>query len=154
MCIRDRLKPLLTETSGQISPQPVYSESLAAAYRFGGQPSFALTLNNVRYVRADGDTILHIAGAPEPATPKPAEVENAATASGELPLLQAALARMLKDRPLPRAMPVAPSERNLLANAGVLTGPQTVENSSSLTQEQQGAIAATYRDAARLCLLY
>jgi len=142
------LKPLLTETSGQISPQPVYSESLAAAYRFGGQPTFALTLNDFRYLRSGTETPVRIGdnAAVSPAS----DGERTASAAGEMPPLRATLDRMLATRSFARAAPVAARERDPLARAGVLPGLQTIADTSALTNEQQDAIAAIHRDAARL----
>ena len=142
------LKPLLTETSGQISPQPIYSESLAAAYRFGGQPTFALTLNDLRYVRSGAETLVRVGA--DTAVSTVSDGERTATASGEMPPLRATLDRMLATRPFARAAPVAARDRDRLARAGVLPGLQTIADTSGLTHEQQDAIAATHRDAARL----
>jgi tetratricopeptide (TPR) repeat protein len=140
------LRPVLTDTSARIAPQPIYSESLAAAYRFGGQPTFALTLNDLRYVQ--GSESLVSIGAATPAHASSADADTSTT-TGELPPLRATLARMLGDRPLPRGVGVSPRDRNRLARAGVLPGLQTVA-AAPATDAAQDDVAASHRDAARL----
>jgi arylsulfatase A-like enzyme len=54
------LRPVLDEEDGQLGDRPLYAESLAARFRLGGHPSFALTLGDYRYVRGSRDELLDL----------------------------------------------------------------------------------------------
>jgi tetratricopeptide (TPR) repeat protein len=137
------LKPLLTDSDERIEPQPIYAESLAAAYRFGGFPVFALTLNDLRYIRGTEEAVLRITGSG-------ATAEPAADAAGELPPLSATLDRLLAARPVPRATRIRERDREPLALAGLLPGLLHFEPQSALSAEQQQALRSAHADAARL----
>ena len=137
------LKPLLTETNGQITSQPIYSEAVADAFRFGGNPLFAMTLNDFRYVRSGVESAVRIGG------PVPTHTEASEAAdSAEVPLLRASLDRLLSGHPVPRASVVAARDRVMLALEGALPGLQQIDAGSILTDPQQQAIAAAHREAA------
>src|SRR5262245_55782059 len=52
------LRALLDSERGTIPSRPIYSESFAAYYRFGGHPLFALTGDHYRFIRsADEDLV-------------------------------------------------------------------------------------------------
>ena len=137
------LKPLLTDSDGRIESQPIYAESLAAAYRFGGFPVFALTVNDLRYIRGTEEAVLRIMGAA-------ATAEPAADVAGELPPLRATLDRLLAARTAPRATRIRERDREALARAGLLHGPLQFEPQSALSAEQQQALRSAHGDAARL----
>jgi tetratricopeptide (TPR) repeat protein len=145
------LRPVLTEVSGRIPPQPIYSESLAAAYRFGGQPTFSLTLNDLRYVRSGPESLVRIdpvTAQAAPAASSPVDADTSTT-TGEMPPLRATLDRMLNGRTLPRAASVPPRDRDRLAHAGILSGLQTAADAPVLSASQE-EIAVSHRDAAQL----
>jgi tetratricopeptide (TPR) repeat protein/peptidoglycan hydrolase-like protein with peptidoglycan-binding domain len=137
------LKPLLTETDGRVEPQPIYSEALGDAFRFGGNPLFALTMNDLRYVRSSVESRVRIGGGGAPA-PDP----SAADASAEMPPLRATLDRLISGRRVPRASVVPARDRLRLALAGALTGLQQIDAESTLTEQEQQAIATAHREAA------
>jgi tetratricopeptide (TPR) repeat protein len=137
------LKPLLTETDGRVEPQPIYSEAVGDAFRFGGNPLFALTMSDLRYVRSRVESLVRIGGAGAPA-PDP----SAADASAEVPPLRATLDRLISGHPVPRASVVPARDRLRLALAGALTGLQQIDAESTLTEQEQQEIAAAHRDAA------
>lgn len=138
------LKPLLTETDGRVEPQPIYSEAVGDAFRFGGNPLFALTMNDLRYVRSSVESLVRIGGTGAPA-PDPSA---AGDASAEVPPLRATLDRMISGHPVPRASVVPARDRVRLALAGALTGLQQIDAASALTEQDQQAIAAAHREAA------
>ena len=137
------LKPLLTETDGQITSQPIYSEAVADAFRFGGNPLFAMTLNDFRYVRSGVESLVRIGG---PVT-APTEANETAD-SAEVPLLRASLDRLISGHPVPRASVVPARDRVMLALNGALPGLQQIDAGSALTEQQQQVIAAAHREAA------
>ena len=138
------LKPLLTETNGRVEPQPIYSEAVGDAFRFGGNPLFALTMNDLRYVRSSVESLVRIGGTGAPA-PDPSA---AGDASAEIPGLRATLDRLISGHQVPRASVVPARDRVQLALAGALTGLQQVDAQSTLTEQDQQTIAAAHRDAA------
>jgi len=140
------LKPLLTDTNGRITPQPIYSEAVADAFRFGGNPLFALTtLNGFHYVRSGVESFNRI-GAPAAAS----AVESTASAdtSAEVPPLRATLDRLISGHPVPRASAVPARDRVMLALAGALPGLQQIDVQSVLTAQEQQVIAVAHREAA------
>ena len=50
-CAADRCARVLDDDDAVLPEQPIYAESLAAYFRFGGTPLFALTGEHYRYVR-------------------------------------------------------------------------------------------------------
>jgi tetratricopeptide (TPR) repeat protein len=54
------LRPVLDDEDGVLGERPLYAESLAARFRLGGHPSFALTLGDYRYVRGSRDELLDL----------------------------------------------------------------------------------------------
>jgi arylsulfatase A-like enzyme len=52
------LRTVLDDGDTVMSPTPVYSESLAAHFRFGGEPVYALTGNHFRFVRGSGEDLI------------------------------------------------------------------------------------------------
>src|SRR5688572_16534486 len=139
------LKSLLTDANGRVTPQPIYSEAVADAFRFGGNPLFALTLNDFRYVRSGVESLVRI-GAPVAAAAP--EATASADTSAEVPPLRATLDRLISGHPVPRASVVPARDRVMLALAGALPGLQQIEAESVLTQQQQQVIAAAHREAA------
>jgi len=137
------LKPLLTETNGQITSQPIYSEAVADALRFGGNPLFAMTLNDFRYVRSGVESLVRI-GEPVTAATEASEVAD----SAEVPLLRASLDRLISGHPVSRAAVVPARDRVMLALTGTLPGLPQIDAGSALTEQQQSAIAAAHREAA------
>ena len=140
------LRPLLTDANGRVTPQPIYSEAVADAFRFGGNPLFAMTLNDFRYVRGGVESLVRI-GAPVAASAP--EATASADTSAEVPLLRAALDRLISGHPVPRASVVPARDRVMLALAGALPGLQQIDVESALTEQQQQVIAAAHREAAR-----
>src|SRR6185436_17434957 len=52
------LRPVLDDSDETVPVRPLYAESLAASYRFGGRPSYALTTDGARLVRDGADRLV------------------------------------------------------------------------------------------------
>ena len=114
------LKPLLTDEDGRITMEPIYAESLAAYYRFGGHPLFALTVNGVRYVQGPTESLVRLDA---PAGPETLEADEAeGSEEPEIEQLRATLDRLLgQDVPRPAAV-IPAADVEPLAGLGYLQG--------------------------------
>ena len=93
------LKPLLTDEDGRIVAQSIYAESLAAYLRFGGHPTFALTVNDSRYIRGVSEEIVQIEPAPPARTCRPSPAKTGrASSCGSRPAPSAAGSSMARSR--------------------------------------------------------
>jgi tetratricopeptide (TPR) repeat protein len=121
------LKPLLTDDNGRIAPQPIYAESLAAFYRFGGAPLFALTMNDVRYVQGSTESLVRLDAGTDPDAPADGGAGEGRAGTGIEPL-RATLDRLIaQDVPAPAA-PIAAADIERVARAGYLQGlPASLE---------------------------
>jgi tetratricopeptide (TPR) repeat protein len=54
------LRTILDDSDSVLPPSPIYSESLAAFFRFGGEPVYALTGTHFRFVRGAGEDLIPI----------------------------------------------------------------------------------------------
>jgi len=131
------LRTLIDSGTG-LAAQPIYSESLAGYYRYGGTPLYALTDAKHRYLRAGDDQLfaLNDGDAPADAAAEP---------------LRIALDRLLaRARPAAPA-PIPPADEERLALAGYLPGlpPARVED-LTLDPADQEAVADAHRAAAVL----
>jgi predicted Zn-dependent protease len=136
------LRPVLDDSDETVPVRPLYAESLAASYRFGGRPTYALTTDGARLVRDGGDQLLPLDGADLP-NPTPV-VQNAAALSAELD-------RLLGDRvPAPSAA-LSPLDAELFAQLGILMAasdlPETV---ATALPADQAALLEGHRRAAVL----
>jgi tetratricopeptide (TPR) repeat protein len=52
------LRAVLDDSDAVMPASPIYSESLAAYFRFGGEPVYALTGNHFRFVRGTGEDLI------------------------------------------------------------------------------------------------
>ena len=121
-----------------LSPQPIYSESLAGYYRFGGTPLYALTNDKYRYLRASDDQMLSFDGGDAPA-------ENVTEP------LRVALDRVVGNARPPVPAPIAATDEERLALAGYLAGlPPARVDDLTLDSVEQEAVADAHRAAAVL----
>lgn len=136
------LRPVLDDSDETVPIRPIYSESLAAHYRFGGRPSYALTSDGARLLRDDADTLVTLSTAE---LPNPAPVVHDAAALG------AQLDRLLTGTTLAAAQPLTAGDAELFARAGVLTAPDALPDAGpqALPQDQTALLAA-HGSAARL----
>jgi len=121
-----------------LAAQPIYSESLAGYYRFGGTPLYALTTDKYRYLRAGDDQMLALDGGDAPS-------DHAAEP------LRAALDRVLGSARPPAPASIAPADEERLAQAGYLPGlPPARADDVTLDSVEQEAVADAHRAAAVL----
>jgi len=52
------LRAVLDDSDAVVRPSPIYSESLAAYFRFGGEPMYSLTGEHFRFVRGTGEDLV------------------------------------------------------------------------------------------------
>lgn len=138
------LRPLLDASDAVIPPQPIYSESLEAAWRFGGAPLYAVTLDGYRLTEGPGEeiSIAWVGDTPEPAEPGDAKrVER----------LQGALNQLLAKQVLRAESPVPATEVATYAAAGYLAGTRTIPALSPLAgATDQASMATAHRAIVKL----
>jgi tetratricopeptide (TPR) repeat protein len=131
------LRPVLDDDES-MPALPIYSESLAAYYRFGGMPLYAITGEHSRLVRGASDRFVAIAS--------PAGSSKAADQAS----LSAVLDRLLGSRPIDAPSPIPAAEQDRYARAGYLLGMAPAAVEPALDPVTQQAVSAAHRAAARL----
>ena len=101
------LRAVLDDESGRIPSRPIYAESFAAYYRFGGHPLFALTGEHYRFVRGADEDLVPLA---------PAGGETGGGESTEAGRLRTELDELLASGTItpPTAVPAVDEERYAL----------------------------------------
>lgn len=136
------LRAVLAEQEGVLGEQPVYSESLAAAYRFGGHPLFALTSAELRYVRGGTEDFVSLV---------PRQDGAGSGESTDAGRLRRELDRLLASARVPRPDPIAASDEERFALAGYLAAPRLPPATEPpLRVTYQTALAEEHRAAALL----
>ncbi len=135
------LRPVLDAPAAEIDDDPIYSESLAAASRFGGHPLLALTNSGYRYVRGGGDSLVALLPRVDGTT------GGESTAAG---LLRRELDRLLADAPPGLPEPVAASEEERFALLGHLGAPRMAVGEPPFSGAMQPALIVEHRAAALL----
>jgi tetratricopeptide (TPR) repeat protein len=122
----------------------IYSESLDAHFRFGGQPVFGLSTGNYRYVRGHGEAIVAVEGTVH-GTPTP-DLE-----SPEGSNLRTELERLLRDRAIDMPVPVTAAEAERFAALGHLPGARlAIDQTAALNERQEAELIKEHQSAARL----
>jgi tetratricopeptide (TPR) repeat protein len=135
------LRPVLDGDDVTLTPQAIYAESLAAAWRFGGVPLYSLTQDGYRLTRAATDSIFRI---DQDAPIDPAE-------QSRLERLATALDRLLANREITPPEPIAAADQAPLGATGYLQGLRILQPPAMpLEQEQQALVAEKHAAAARL----
>jgi tetratricopeptide (TPR) repeat protein len=109
------LRAILDDDETSVAEQPLYAESLAARYRFGGHPVYALTTAAHRYVRGVQEELIPLV----PPTADTAGGESSATGR-----LRGALDRLIATGPEHAPAPIPASEEERYASFGYLTTPR------------------------------
>jgi arylsulfatase A-like enzyme len=137
------LRPVLDdgEGDGPLERERIYSESLAAAYRFGGHPLFALTDAGYRYIRGEGEDLVSLV---------PRAPDTSAGESAEAGLLRGELDRLLASSTLQRPHPIAPGDEERYALFGYLATPRLTSVEPSFSGAEQPALVEEHRAAALL----
>ena len=135
------LRPVLDDADAELDEQPVYSESLAASYRFGGHPLFALTTAGFRYIRGATEDLVSL-------RPRPAG--TAAGEATEAGLLRRELDRLLASAVVHRPEPIAASDEERYALFGYLATPRLIDAAPTFGAAEQPALVEEHRAAALL----
>ena len=136
------LRAVLDDGETGVPAQPVYSESLAAWYRFGGDPIRAVTSTAYRYVDGVEDELI-------PLLPSPADAGGGESA--ETGRLRRELDRLIAAAEEHRPAPIAASDEERYAAFGHLTTPRlTPTGDPGLSASEQAALADEHRAAALL----
>src|SRR5688500_10452426 len=136
------LRAVLDDDEASIAEQPVYAESLAARYRFGGHPVYALTTAAYRYVRGVEEELIPLL------PPSAATAGGESTATGRL---RGELDRLIASAPEHASTPIAASEEERYASFGYLTTPRLGPAPDlSLNATEQARVADEHRAAALL----
>lgn len=136
------LRAVLDKEGGPVPAAPVYSESLSAYFRFGGQPQFAVTTDGYRYYRGADEQVMALDGAS--LDPRPAVEPDAAP-------LRGVLDRIIADRSIDAPGPVTAADEDRLALTGYLpTLRSETAGDAVLDAAQQAGVAQAHRAAAQL----
>jgi tetratricopeptide (TPR) repeat protein len=137
------LRPVLDDAGGTVLPRPFYAESMAAYYRLGAAPSFALTTETRRLLRDATDTIV----------PMPAIEDGTAPTKNAVPdtvPLGAVLDELVAGTMPARPEPLSVSVENRLAAAGFLSGPEPRPEGAPLRVVTDATVFDAHARAARL----
>ena len=136
------LRAVLDDADATVDDQPIYSESLAASYRFGGHPLYALTSGEYRYVRGAEETLVSLV----PRSDGTATGESAAAGR-----LRGELDRLLASAVTHRPEPLAASDEERFALFGYLGAPRLAAvDPPPFAGAAQPALIAEHRAAALL----
>src|SRR5688572_2903521 len=135
------LRPVLDDDTALIDERPIYSESLAASYRFGGHPLFAMTSAGYRYIRGATEDLVSLV---------PRAADTSAGESGEAGTLRRALDRLLASQMPHRPQPLAPGDEERYAMLGYLAAPRLSGLEPPFDGARQPALVEEHRAAALL----
>jgi tetratricopeptide (TPR) repeat protein len=136
------LRGVLDDGEAVLDAQPIYAESFAAYFRFGGTPMFALTGDHYRYLRGRGEELVALA--------RPAD-EVAGGESTEAGRLRTALDRMLASNTVTAPAPIPPADEDRYALLGYLSAfPHAASVETTLDAGTQKATVDAHRAAAIL----
>jgi tetratricopeptide (TPR) repeat protein len=137
------LRPVLDDDEAVLAAQPIYAESYAAYFRFGGTPIFALTGDHYRYVRGVDEELVPIA--------PPVDEAAAGGESTEAGRLRSTLDQMLASNTLTAPAPLPPADEERYALLGYLSGfPHAASVETKLDATVQKATVDAHRAAAIL----
>ena len=131
------LRPVLDGDEGALDDRPIYAETLAALFRFGGPGKFLLATQTHRYLRINDEAAL----------------DGGASGTGQEPEaveLRHALDRLLQDQPLLAPTAIDPADEDAFAALGYLGGPLFGAAAEPLDPDQEAWLLGTHRAAAVL----
>ena len=133
------LRAVLDDTDAVLPASPIYSESLAAYFRFGGDPVYALTGEHFRFVRGTGEDLVPLESG-----------EEAVGEANEAAHLRSDLEGLVGTAMIPVPAPLEAREEDRYALLGYLgnSGPAAVE--VALDASSQRTIVEGHRAAAIL----
>jgi tetratricopeptide (TPR) repeat protein len=139
------LRGVLDGEEDAVIDQPIYSESLAARFRLGDQPLFAITTRAFRFVRGAGEQLVELSPAPE--DPPPTELDRE-RARLDFERFAEAMAT-----PVPYEIPAADEDRYAALGylpGGLVTGAMPPAELQSRPLAELEALVQSHRAAARL----
>jgi tetratricopeptide (TPR) repeat protein len=137
------LRGVLEGDAADVPDRPIYAESLAEHFRFGGAAKFAIATSDHRYVRGGREELIDLERG-DVTTPSPAE-------NLEVDRLRAELDQMLKGRPVEPPGEIASADEDQYAALGYLgTVPSVAAESLPIDPEEEARILETHREAAML----
>ena len=133
------LRAVLDDTDAVLPASPIYAESLAAYFRFGGDPVYALTGEHFRFVRGTGEDLVPLESG-----------EEAVGEANEAARLRSDLEGLVGTSMIPAPAPLEAREEDRYALLGYLgnSGPAAVE--VALDASSQRTIVEGHRAAAIL----
>ena len=155
------LRSILSDEDGRIAPQPIYSESLAGHFRFGGSPLYALTVNDSRYIRGATEELVRLERPGAAAGPTPSEATAVDVSEGtqesiaadDIEPLRATLDRFISTRPIEPPAAETDADHDRLGLAGYLSGIPSIAGAGEeglIDRLQQQQIASVHYTAARM----
>jgi tetratricopeptide (TPR) repeat protein len=136
------LRAALGGDESSIADQPIYAESLAGRFRFGGPGQFALANDAYRYVRNGDNEVIETDGA-RITPPLPEEADTTR--------LRDALDRLLDGKPVGQPTEIAAADEDHYATLGYLGGALIADaESAPIAPSEEAFVAETHRAAARL----
>jgi arylsulfatase A-like enzyme len=134
------LRSVLDDADAVIPPATIYSEALAAYFRFGGEPVYALTGEHFRFVRGAGEDLVPLETGEEPV----GEANEAARLRSELDALVGTTA-------IPAPAPIPAHEEDRYALLGYLSNSGLTSAADiALDGDTQRALVQEHRAAAAL----
>ena len=135
------LRPILDDKDGTITDQPIYAESLEAAFRFGGEPVVAITSGGYRFQRGPGEDLGAIDRRDRPPDSAPPSMER----------MRAVLDRLLQGKTIPIPADIPAADEAAYAAVGYLPGLRTLQPfPAPADAAAQSALMDAHRAAVRL----
>jgi len=133
------LRTVLDDGDAVTPASPIYAESLAAYFRFGGEPVYALTGDHFRFVRGAGEDLVPLESG-----------EEAVGEANEAARLRSDLDSLLGTEAIPTPAPLGAREEDRYALLGYLgsSGPAAVD--VALDASTQRTVVEEHRAAAVL----
>ena len=139
------LRAALGGDESGMADRPIYAESLAGRFRFGGPGKFALARVGYRYVRDGRETVTRLEDG-QAAVPASESSETA-----EAVRLREELDRLLEGRPVGQPTEIAAADEDHYAALGYLGGARlTAAESVSIEPGEEALVLETHRAAAML----
>src|SRR5688572_7186535 len=136
------LRAVLEGDAEQVPDRPIYAESLAEHFRFGGPAKFAVTSTDHRYVRDGREELINL---------ERGEVSSLQPEDPEVVRLRAELDEMLEGRAVEPPAEIAPADEDHFAALGYLgTVPSVAPESLPIDPEEEARILEMHREAAML----
>ena len=140
------LRAVLGGDEAGVADQPIYAESLAGRFRFGGPGKFALASVDYRYVRDGREEPLE-----EPTDLDDGQATLSPPEASEAARLRAELDRLLEGRPVDQPEKIAAADEDRYAALGYLGGALIAgAESAPIEPGEEALVVETHRAAAML----